>query len=69
MYASPEIFDSSPIVDPAKIDIFMLGGLFVTILFREFPFKNQKGGSPTCMTDENYRIYSNSGRLDPKFME
>ncbi len=61
-YAPPEAFNSSlETVDPTKFDIFMLGCLFTTIIFKDTPFvyewrenrKNRKRADP-CVNDRYY---------------
>jgi serine/threonine protein kinase len=57
-YNPPEAFvDTVESFDPKKFDIFMLGCLFITIIFQSFPFVNQHNVEPKCINDYAYIYY------------
>ena len=60
-YAPPERFTSEGDVDPTKIDIFMLGALLITIIFRDTPFTNSDGERCECINDPWYNYYIRLG--------
>ncbi|TNV72619.1 hypothetical protein FGO68_gene9655 [Halteria grandinella] len=62
VYAPPEKFqDEMKTVDPTKFDIFMLGALLITIIFRDTPFSlvNKQGKTVRCecINDPWYNYY------------
>ncbi|TNV77966.1 hypothetical protein FGO68_gene7428 [Halteria grandinella] len=58
VYAPPEKFQvEMRTVDPTKFDIFMLGALLITILFRDTPFSLANGNRCECINDPSYINY------------
>jgi len=53
-YAPPEAFGTGTI-DTEKFDVFCLGALLISIIFRKIPFYNN--GWSTCKNDEWYKYY------------
>jgi hypothetical protein len=62
VYAPPEKFQRDvKTVDPTKFDVFMLGALLITIIFRDTPFSkvNDEGETERCecINDPHYIEY------------
>jgi serine/threonine protein kinase len=55
-YAPPEAFKAGNI-DTEKFDVFCLGSLLLTIIFRDSPFHNKRYARDTCENDPWYQYY------------